>query len=144
MHASLARPGLRDDLRTTAQERLGTSEPFAWIEGLRDATRPALDIQARRQAEDFVGDLLRRLDAARQQLREAESSAEPAVGAEPAETPQVEGVPSLADLEKAIEDLFGNQRARRTLAQTRPDAERIAALLDEAEAILVDRLGDEG
>jgi hypothetical protein len=30
------------------------------------------------------------------------------------------------------------------LTATRPDAARIAALLDEAEAILVDHLGDEG
>jgi DNA repair exonuclease SbcCD nuclease subunit len=169
MHASLARPGLRDDLRTTAQERLGTSEPFAWIEGLRDATRPALDIEARRKTEDFVGDLLRRLDAARSALRqtaegtdadhlstdadhegtEADQESTGAEGTDATDatgapaTP-VEGVPSQADLEKAIEDLFGNQRARRVLAPTRPDAERIAALLDEAEAILVDRLGDEG
>jgi DNA repair exonuclease SbcCD nuclease subunit len=135
MHASLARSGLREDLRTTAQERLGTSEPFAWIEGLHDATRPALDIEARRQAEDFVGDLLRRLAAARLELR----------GEAPADVaPEVQGVPTHADLEKAIDDLFANQRARRALAETRPDAARIAALLDEAEAILVDRLGDEG
>ncbi len=60
------------------------------------------------------------------------------------EGPTVEGVPALADLEGAIDDLFGNQRARRVLAQTRPDAARIATFLDEAEAILVDRLGDEG
>ena len=137
MHTSLARPGLRADVATAAQERLGTAEPFAWIEGLRDRTRPAVDVEARRQAEDFVGDLLRRLDAARRQLRQTAEGTEA-----PAAT--VEGVPALSDLEKAIDDLFGNQRARRVLAATRPDAARIAALLDEAEAILVDRLGDEG
>ena len=96
---------------TAAQERLGTAEPFAWIEGLRDRTRPAVDIEARRQAEDFVGDLLRRLDAARRQLRQTGPRARSAT-----ETATVEGVPALADLEKAIDDLFGNQRARRVLA----------------------------
>lgn len=143
MHTSLARPGLRADVATAAQERLGTAEPFAWIEGLRDVTRPALDIGARRQAEDFVGDLLRRLDAARDRLREADENTERDVDHEAAASP-VEGVPTQADLEKTIDDLFGNQRARRVLAQTKPDAERIATLLEEAEAILVDRLGDEG
>ena len=79
MHTSLARPGLRADVATAAQERLGTAEPFAWIEGLRDRTRPAVDVEARRQAEDFVGDLLRRLDAARDQLRQtAEGTEAPA------------------------------------------------------------------
>ena len=63
IHASLAKPGLREDVRTAAQERLGMAEPFGWIEGLRNRTRPAVDIEARRQADDFVGDLLRRLDA---------------------------------------------------------------------------------
>jgi DNA repair protein SbcD/Mre11 len=64
MHASLARPDLLEDVRTMAQERLGAAEPFAWIEGLRNRTHPAVDVEARRQAEDFMGDLLRRLEAA--------------------------------------------------------------------------------
>lgn len=143
MHASLTRSGLREDVRTMAEERLGTAEPFGWIESLRNMTRPAVDVEARRQAEDFVADLLRRLDAARRQLRETGDGAEPSPGTT-TETPAVEGVPTLADLGKAVDQLFGHQRAHRALQGTRPDAERLAALLDEAEAILVDRLGDEG
>jgi DNA repair exonuclease SbcCD nuclease subunit len=142
MHASLARSGLCADVATAAQERLGTAEPFAWIEGLRNRTRPAVDIKTRRETLDFVGDLLRRLDATRDGLREADENREG--DADQAAASPVEGVPALADLEKAIDDLFGNQRARRVLTATRPDAARIAALLDEAEAILVDHLGDEG
>ena len=41
LHASLDRRGVRDDLRAEAQDRLGLSDPFGWIESVRDRTRPA-------------------------------------------------------------------------------------------------------
>jgi hypothetical protein len=147
MHTSLAKSGLREELRTVAQERLGTAEPFAWIESLRDSTRPALDLETRRHADDFVGDLLRRLDATRRQLGSSASDAAHATEADvspPGASRVVEGVPTPADLESALDVLFGHHRARRVLASAKPDAARLAALIDEAEAILVDRLGDEG
>jgi DNA repair exonuclease SbcCD nuclease subunit len=133
LHASLARRNLRDDVRTAAQDRLGLAEPFGWIESVRDATRPAIDIEARRQADDFVGDLLRRLEATRRILE----------GEEPAATDTPEGVPTATDIDAVVDDLYANQRARRPLQGARPDAARLAELLDEAEAILVDRLGGE-
>ena len=134
LHASLAKPGLRGDVRTSAQERLGIAEPFGWIESVRDATRPAIDLEARRQADDFVGDLLRRLDATRRDL----------AGAAANDDPVPEGVPARADIDRTIDGLFANQRARRPLQNARPDAAAVAGLLDEVEAILVDRLGGEG
>jgi DNA repair exonuclease SbcCD nuclease subunit len=133
LHTSLARTGLLDDVRAEAQERLGLAEPFAWIESLRDRTRPAVDLEARRQADDFVGDLLRRLDATRRAL----------AGDVPGEDATAEGVPTTAEIDRVLDELYANQRARRPLHDARPDAARLAELLDEVEGILVDRLGGE-
>lgn len=142
LHGSLSRSGLLADVRVAAQDRLGLVEPFGWIESLRDATRPSLDIEARRRSEDFVGDLLRRLDAVRRGLTVADgtSSGEAPEGEEAA---TAEGVPALDDLERALGDLFDNQRARRALQAAKPDAARLNDILDEVEAMLLDRLGGE-
>ncbi len=140
LHATLAKPGIREDARTVAQERLGLEEPFAWIESVRDSTRAVVDLEARRETEDFVGDLLRRLEATRAQLTSQAAAADGAAG----HIPDVEGIPSVEDLEGALGLLYDNQRARRLLRDRRPDAQAVADLLDEVETILVDRLGDEG
>ena len=133
LHTSLAKPGLREDVRTGAQDRLGLSDPFGWIESVRDRTRPAVDLETRRQADDFVGDLLRRLDATRRVL----------AGDESLDHGTVDGVPIAADVERVVDDLYANQRARRPLQGARPEPARLASILDEVEAILVDRLGGE-
>ena len=145
LHASLAKPGLRDDVRISAQERLGIAEPFGWLESVRDATRPAIDLEARRKSEDFVGDLLRRLDLTRSVLagRATPADLTLAGGATPADV-TLDGVPSVADLDATMDGLFANQRARRPLHGARPNAATLARLLDEVEGILVDRLGGEG
>jgi DNA repair exonuclease SbcCD nuclease subunit len=133
LHESLAGRAIRDDVRSAAQERLGATEHFAWIEAVRDATRPALDVEARREADDFVGDLLRRLDATRRQL-----AGEPA-----SEGPDAADVLDEAAIEATLDGLFADGRARRSLQDARPGAADVAGVLDEVEAILLDRLGDE-
>ena len=55
----------------------------------------------------------------------------------------MDGVPIAKDIERVVDDLYANQRARRALQGVRPDAARLAGILDEVEAILVDRLGGE-
>ena len=134
LHASLVKPGLRDDVRTLAQERLGIAEPFGWLESVRDDTRPAIDLEARRRSEDFVGDLLRKLDVTRRVV----------AGQGTPEDLALDGVPSAADLDVTMDGLFANQRARRLLQGSRPNAATLARLLDEVESNLVDRLGGEG
>ena len=133
LHASLARASFLDDLRVAAQDRLGLPDPFAWIESIHDRTRPVVDLEARRTADDFMGDLLRRLGATRRVL------AGDGVG----EDEDLGGVPRVEELHRLLDELYANQRARRFLHGARPDAARLSALLDEAETILVDRLGGE-
>jgi DNA repair protein SbcD/Mre11 len=125
LHASLKRAGVLGDVLAAARDGLGTAEPFAWVESLRDHTRPELDLAERRKADDFVGDLLRRLDATRAGL---------AVG---------DGAGVADGVDKALDELFANSRARKYLNGARPDAARVAVLLDEVETLLLDRLGDE-
>jgi hypothetical protein len=119
------------DVLAAAREGLGTAEPFAWVESLRDRTRPELDLLERRKADDFVGDLLRRLDAMRGQL----------VAVEAGEADHAE---VTASVENALDELYANGRARRYLKAVRPGPAGIAVLLDEVETLLLDRLGDEG
>ena len=126
MHASLARGGIADDVLTAVRESLGTAEPFAWTESLRDHTRPDVNLEERRKADDFVGDLLRHLDETRSSLSEDADEA-----------------PAAEALLETLGDLYGHTRARKCLKSSRPDATAIATLLDDAEAMLLDRLGDE-
>jgi predicted phosphodiesterase len=62
-HGALARPGaLRDllaDVRADALDR----EPWVWVDRIADRTRPAIDLDALRDAEDLAGDLMRLSDA---------------------------------------------------------------------------------
>lgn len=129
LHASLMRAGMLGDVLAAARDGLGTAEPFAWVESLRDHTHPELDLAERRKADDFVGDLLRRLDAMRGQLSLADGA---------------DGVEVAAGVDNALDELFASSRARKYLKAARPDAAGIAVLLDEVETLLLDRLGDEG
>lgn len=137
IHAALVRGdrlgAMRDEVLGAVQERLGLAEPFAWIESLRDATGPALDMDARREADDFVGDLLRRIQSVRAELTETAPDA-----------PEQQGAPAAAEIGQALNTLFENPRAWRFLKDVRPEGPSLARLLAEAETLLLDRLGGEG
>lgn len=117
LHALLHRETAAEDL--TAQLREGEPErpDFVWVESVRVATRPAVDIQQRRELEDFVGDFLR----AAQNLRDA------------GQTPQ------------AVRDvLLQRPESKRIAAEigALPD-EELLSILDQAEAMGLDCLLEE-
>jgi exonuclease SbcD len=126
MHASLVRPGYAADLRTILNEQLPIEPPFGWVESIRDETRPEVDLAARRGVPDFVGDFLRTADTARRAGR----------------TTDPEEHESWRDLlRSSVAPLFDAPRARRFLAEARPDdAALFGELLDEAEALGFDGL----
>ena len=132
LRGSLTRSGVLEDVLTASREGLSSSVPFAWIESLRDRTRPDIDLDERRKADDFLGDLLRRLGDTREQLTRVS-------------TPGDEAAPgsASAELEGAIDELYANSRARKYLRHARPAAAELVRALDEAEPTLVDRLTDE-
>lgn len=65
LHDALSRPGYVDGLLGHIQTREVEGEPFMWINRLELATTPELDREERKQALDFVGELLRVADQIR-------------------------------------------------------------------------------
>ena len=127
LHAHLARTGYLEDLRQLLNEDGADVAPFAWVESIRDATRPDVDLDVRREAPDFVGDFLRTAASARRSVRTTD----------PAEHERW-----TALLRSAVAPLFDeSQRGRRHLRAVRPsDGELTGDLLDEAEAMVIDLL----
>jgi DNA repair exonuclease SbcCD nuclease subunit len=126
LHAHLARTGYLDDLRLLLNEERG-SRPFAWVESIRDGSRAEVDLEARREAPDFVGDFLRTVASARRSARTTDPE---------------EHERWTALLREASAPLFDESpRGRRLLRAVRPaDAELSGDLLDEAESLAVDLL----
>jgi hypothetical protein len=127
LHPSVRRAGYLDDLRLLLDEERGQSAPFAWVESIRDATRPEVDLDARRDAPDFVGDFLRTVAAARRGERTTDPE---------------EHERWMATLRGAVAPLFDeSQRGRRLLRDVRPqDVDLTTELLDEAEALGIELL----
>lgn len=127
LHASLARTGYLDDLRQLLNEERGLATPFAWVESVRDATRPPIDLEARREAPDFIGDFLRTVAAARRSRHTTD----------PEEHERWERL-----LRDVLHPLFeASPRGRRYLASIAPDEDALMGeLLDRAETLGLDLL----
>lgn len=117
LHRALNRPGaaeaLLEEVHTLGAARL----PFVWVEKLAVRTRPELDLASRREARDFLGDVLRLTESIRNSPEEMDG------------------------LRAAIADLYENKRAGKTL--TMPDDDTLRALLDRAETRCVDLFSEE-
>jgi hypothetical protein len=122
MHASLQRSGVLGDLHMLVRERFGVGEPFAWLESIRDETRPSLDLIARREAGDLLGEALREFDRSRAALRDGQE----------------------ADLHNLLAELYEQPRVRRALVGARPATLDLLALLESAEAQVIDQFDEAG
>ena len=127
LHANVRRPGYLDDLRQLLNEERSALPPFAWVESIRDATRPDVDLATRRDAPDFIGDFLRTVAGARRSARTTDPD---------------EHERWTAALRSAVAPLFDeSQRGHRLLREVRPsDDALVGELLDEAEALGIDLL----
>jgi len=118
LHSTLQRDGYLESLRialnSTGVQRL----PFFWCERVVDATLAPLDREARRQAGDFLGTVLRSIDGLR------------------------ENPDGLSDLRKTLDDLFRSTRFREYFPEGYNDAELLNMLRD-AEEHIVTALVDE-
>jgi DNA repair exonuclease SbcCD nuclease subunit len=133
LHRSLHRGSLRDDVRQLAQERLPAGGRFAWLESLRDATRPVADPAGAIAPATFLGELSGESEAAREVLRRQ-------VDAEPEDEESI----AAAAWEEALDELYANSRVRRVLRGRRPDRGRLVELLTDAERLAVDRMVESG
>jgi exonuclease SbcD len=127
LHASLVRTGYLADLRQLLNEERGAVPPLAWVESVRDATRAEVDIEARRDAPDFVGDFLRLVAAARRSGRTTD----------PEEHERWQRL-----LRESVHPLFeAAPRGRRYLSHVAPsDYALVGELLDAAETLGLDLL----
>ena len=120
LHSTLRQPnsieGLTDDLNGEWEGR----SPFAWCERIEDETSAPFNRQERIEGSDFVAELLRTVDRAKD-------------------------VPELQErLGAEFSDLYHHSRYRKLLSDYVPSGDDFAALVDEAEAIVVDQLaGDD-
>lgn len=117
LHGHLQRPGYAEDLLDRLRELGRERNPVVWVEKMEDETRPAVDLEERRQAEDILGDLLRLAD----EYRHDDDR--------------------LDELRESLEELYGHTRAGRYLEA--PDGDRLLEILEEAETLCVDRLLEE-
>ena len=92
--------------------------PFFWCERVIDATLAPLDREARRQAGDFLGTVLRSIDGLR------------------------ENPDGLTDIRKTMDDLFRSARFRKYFPEGYNDTE-LLNLLRDAEEHIVTALVDE-
>lgn len=114
LHATLRREGTLETLREHLNHDLNRRTPFLWCERLTDRTAPDFDREARRQVDDFLGDVLRMIGG----LEE-------------------DPVELAALMETATNPLFNHPRARAWLAGYTPDSARVLA---DAERRILDLL----
>lgn len=65
IHKFLHREGVVEDLVTKFRELESQRPDFCWLESLRNATSPDIDLASRREVEDFIGDFLRAAESLR-------------------------------------------------------------------------------
>jgi len=108
VHHAVRRPGFADDLHDRVNDSYSGQTPFAWCERVEVSTTVPFDREDRRQASDFIGDLLRLVD----QLRDDDDL--------------------LHRMTVELEPMFHHGRAKRYLRQL-PTIEELRSLLTEAE-----------
>ena len=87
--------------------------PFVWCERIEDETAPPFNREERVGGSDFLAEVLKTADSAK-------------------EDPDMQ-----ARMRGGLDDLYQHRRYRKHLSEHAPGDDDLAALLDEAEAIVV-------
>ncbi len=119
LHGSLRRAGLAEELREDLNADLAARSPFAWCERIEDGTAGELDRDRLAAGSDFVAEVLRTADRARQD-------------------PEL-----MAGLREELDELYQLGRFRKHLRDCEPGGEEIETLLAEAEEMVVGLLAEE-
>ena len=120
LHGSLRKPDLAEGLLDSLNGEWAHRSPFAWCERIEDETAPPFNRQERIDGSDFLAEVLKTADRAK-------------------EDPEM-----LARMRDSLDDLYRHRRYRKHLSDNLPDDDDLAALIDEAEAAVVDLLaGDD-
>lgn len=116
LHAHLARADFMADLLTLVNTHWMHRAPLLWCERIELSTTSAVDRQQRRQGTDFVADLLRLCDAARDDDR------------------------IMADMQCLLHDLYEHGQVGRYLRDHLPGTEDIRQMITDAEALCLAEL----
>lgn len=114
IHKSIMRQGLMEDLLEELHETEGNDDPFVWVEKIEGKTRSDIDIDSRRQGEDFVADLLNLIQSYR------------------------ENPDQLSSLTNELEPLFRSSQGQKLLDM--PDLDRLKSYIDEVETLCLNYL----
>ena len=116
MNRKLRRPNMIEDLVEAINGEWDERSPFVWCERIEDASASPFDREARLKGSDFLAEVLRTADR---------SKTDPEL---------------LAGLGTGLSDLYQHHRFRSYLSNSAPNEEEIAALVGEAEAMIVNLL----
>ena len=119
LHGSLRQPGFVDGVMDDLNGDWSGRSPFAWCERMEDETAPSFDRQERVQGSDFLAEVLKTTNRAK-------------------DDPELQ-----AGMRDGLGDLYQHRRYRRLLADYALGDDELPALMDEAEAIVVDLLAGE-
>jgi exonuclease SbcD len=111
LHQTLRRSQVVADLTERLRETGLESAPPLWIEGIQVQTRSLIDLDARRNSADFLGEVLRLIESSRQ---------------------------NPGELQEMISELYNDRRVRRFLEI--PAEEELVEILAEVESICLDEL----
>ena len=116
LNRKLRRPNMIEDLVEAINGEWTERSPFVWCERIEDASASPFDREARLKGSDFLAEVLRTADR---------SKTDPEL---------------LAGLGTGLSDLYQHHRFRSYLSNSAPNEEEIAALVGEAEAMIVNLL----
>lgn len=119
IHGSLQQPDLVDGLMDEVNGECAEKTPFAWCERIEDETAAPFNREVRIEGSDFMAELLRTADRAK------------------------EDTDLLASLQDGLSDLYQHRLYRQHLSDHVPSGDELSTMIDEAEAILVNRLGED-
>ena len=119
LHSALRQPNFVQDLIDDISTEWAHRSPFAWCERIEDETAPPFNREERVGGSDFLSEVLKTADRAK-------------------EDPEM-----LARLGSGLDDLYRHHRYRKYLSDNLPDKDDLAALLDEAEAVVIDLLAED-
>ena len=109
-------------------EAIASTEPFIWLDSVRNETRSDLNLTERREAADFLGEFLKLTDRARISLGGVHAA-------------EIAGARAI--VEDSVDRVYGQPRVSRFLKERRPTADELATVVDELESTIADKLAGE-
>lgn len=120
LYYSLRQPNFIQDLNENLNDAWAVRSPFAWCERIKDETASQFNRQERLDGSDFLAEVLKTTDRVK-------------------DDPEL-----LARFRDNLSELYQHHRYRRHLSDHVPREDDLTALIDEAEAIVVDLLAADG